>query len=149
MTYALAWWVYLVRLGLRNQEIFKLRGTYQHSSGGACKTSKRHLAKIRLGKLGFERRPPRRAHCISFEILDDVARIFSDIASGGGRYGDRRPREREVRCRSGNLGRWMGADFIALISTLRFLDPALVMVLTATRFREMVDVILVPFIRWM
>ena len=43
----------------------------------------------------------------------------------------------------------MGADLIALISTLRFLDPALVMVLTATRFREMVDVILVPFIRWM
>ena len=28
----------------------------------------------------------------------------------------------------------LGADLIALISTLRFLDPALAMVLTATRF---------------
>ena len=29
-----------------NQEIFKLRGTYQHSPGCGCKASKRHLAEM-------------------------------------------------------------------------------------------------------
>ena len=70
-----------MRLGLQNQDIFKLRRTYQHSSGGSCKTSKRHLAKIRLGKLGCERLPPRHAHCVPSGILDVVARVFSGIVS--------------------------------------------------------------------
>lgn len=37
--------------------------------------------KIGLSNLGFERRPLRRAHCIPFEILDDVARAFSGITN--------------------------------------------------------------------
>jgi hypothetical protein len=80
-----------MQLGLQNQEICKLRGTYQHSSGGGCKTSKHHLAKIRVGKLGFEHSPPRRAHCVTvpFQILDDVDRVFSGITSGGRRPGER------------------------------------------------------------
>ena len=81
------------------------------------------------GKLGFERRPPRGAHCVPFTILDDIARVLSSIASGGRRYGDRRHRERV-----GQVGRWRGANNVALISILRFLNPALGMVLTATRF---------------
>ena len=91
-TYALNWRVRRMWPGLENQEILKLRGTYQHSSRGGCITSKRHLTKRQrgLGKLLFECRPPRRAHCVSFEILGDVAHIFSGIPSGGGRYGDRR-----------------------------------------------------------
>ena len=90
-----------MQLGLKNQDIFKLRRTYRHLSGGSCKTSKRHLAKIRLGKLGFECCPPRHAHCVPFGILNVVARVFSGITSGNGRYGDCQPRERVVRCRSG------------------------------------------------
>ena len=45
MTYALTWWQYLMWPGFQNQEIFKLQGTYQHSSGGMCKLLKCYLAK--------------------------------------------------------------------------------------------------------
>ena len=55
------------------------------------------------GKLGFERRPPRGAHCVPFTILNDVAHVFSSIASGCRRYGDRRHRESV-----GQIGRWWG-----------------------------------------
>jgi len=79
-----------MRLGLQNQEIFELPGTYQHSSWSEYRASKcRHLAKIRLGKLGFERCLPRHAHRVPLEVFDDVAHIFSGIASADGRYGDR------------------------------------------------------------
>lgn len=38
-----------------------------------------------------------------------------------------------------------GADMVALVSTLRFLDAVLAMALTATRFRDMMDDILAVF----
>ena len=76
-----------------------------------------------LGKLSFERRPPRRARCVPFQILDDVSHgLKSDIASGGRRYSDRRPEE-EGQVWTG------GADMIPLILILHFLDPALTMVI--------------------
>jgi hypothetical protein len=46
------------------------------------------------------------------------------------------------QCSAVQVGQWMGADFVALVSTLRFLDPALAKVLTTTCFGEIVDVIL-------
>ena len=53
-----------------------------------------HLAKIGLGKFGFECCPPRRAHRVAFEILNQIIRIFGRIASLGSRPGERRARER-------------------------------------------------------
>ena len=134
MMYALTWWPYLMRPSLQNQEIFKLQGKY-------CIGTLLEVAletppcKIGLGKLGFECRPPRTTYCVPFNVARIpsaspavvVIMVFIDLGRSSG------------QCR---LSRTMeGADIVALISILHFLDPALVMVLSAAHFWEMMDVI--------
>jgi hypothetical protein len=76
----------MMRVGLRDQEIFdsELQGTNQNLWTWV-QSLETYLAKIGLGEFGFERRPPRRAHRVPFEILDDVAHVFNKIASASSR----------------------------------------------------------------
>ena len=113
------WWVCLMRLGLHNQEVFKLRRMYKHLSGGGAKPRN---VKIGLGKIIFERRLPRPIGIVSLSRFSMIL-VASSVVSpavvvvpaivGPGR-----------RCRPGRTVRGPGADIIALISILRFFGPS-------------------------